>query len=216
MKKYLLIAVAIVLALTSCKIIVLNLIGMKVPFRSYSDAKITEFASELNIPENQLYKLDTSISELALKTIDSTIQKRKMERYTGPVQVRYYNASGELVSHLNIADLYPVPIEWERDSNFYTYPPKTLIKTDSLSLSFDVLNTYLKPINGVADFKVDQEFAVVFWSRGFWKESKRLTSLVQNNASENGPKNGLPIFYINTDDLVALGEVKTHFTVESN
>lgn len=153
---------------------------------------------------------------MALQTIDNTIQKIKLERYTGPVQVRYYNASGELMSHLNIADLYPFPIEWEREGNFNTYPSRTLIKPDSLSLSFDMINKYLKPINGAADFKATQEFAVVFWSRGFWKESKKLTTLVQNNANKNGPKNGLPILYVNTDDLVVLSGVKTFVTAETN
>jgi hypothetical protein len=197
--------------LSSCSPIMSSLYGLKKEkMRTTKD--IERYAKKNDIPQADLFVLSKDYSRF-LDSLDKVaIQKGNLPVYPNcfsslevknhyqPLQVSYYNNSGELESfHLNCyAGGFP-NLKWDF---FDKFVPETQAPIDSL-LS---INNYMRFITRINGDKVNVEthdyYVFVHWSIFMGRQSKRFIRKVQDNIKLS--KNlKVKVFYINVDNAFA-------------
>lgn len=119
-----------------------------------------------------------------------------------PMQAFYFDSLGRLLSwHLNCyAGGFP-NLKWNRDNIFGTFPPKSPRPlTDSIALNS--ILPYLKKF-GRLNYSKPAEASpltiVVFWNYQYFRQSKRLINLVEQNLKLNVDKEQSRMIFVNTD-----------------
>ncbi len=192
-----------VLAVASgCAPLLNGFYGIKKP-QPIDDEQIREYAEKLKLPVKDIYQIDTSYLTFIL-SLDTTKFKSEQKNHFQPLQVLYYNLSGDLISfHINCyAGGFP-NLKWNREGYFDTFPPKTQAPLDNI-LPYGKLSDYLITLSSSAKpIPTDYDYTVVvFWNRFMKRQSKRLIQTVRNNCRLAKDKK-VKIVYVNDDNLFA-------------
>jgi hypothetical protein len=192
------------------------------PPKILSEKKIYRASKRLSIPKNDVYKLDVSYYNflLSLDTIkcDSTSSQKQQQRkkdfkyqlknHYQPLQARYYNDKGQLVSlQINCyAGGFP-NFEWNRDSIMYRFPPKIQAPLDSL-VSIPSLLKHIQPLSESSEIKLaSYDYVVfVFWGKFMGRQNKRFIKYIHENRKLAAGKN-VKYIYINTDAFLLLSGI---------
>jgi len=197
----------LVLGLTSCSSIIQGLYGIK-NAKELNDQTIIRYSEKYNIPLIDNYKLDTAYLTF-LSSLDSTNFKEQIKNHYQPLQVLYYNKTGQLESfQINCyAGGFP-NLDWNRDHVFTTFPPQKQAPTDSI-ISLDLQLKYINPLSQTSTFSIENyEYIVfVYWNRLMGRQSKRLIQFVQENY-KLAKDYKVKIIYVNTDNIFALTDIE--------
>jgi len=143
-----------------------------------------------------------------LSSLDSTNFKGQIKNHYQPLQVLYYNKTGELKSfQINCyAGGFP-NLDWNRDSLFTTFPPREQAPIDSI-ISIDLQLKYIHPLSQTIDFSNEnyEYIVIVYWNRLMGRQSKRLIHFVQENR-KLAKDYKVKIIYVNTDNIFALTDI---------
>ena len=197
----------LVIGLTSCSSVIQGLYGIKNP-KELDDQTIIRYSEKYHIPLSDNYKLDTAYLTF-LSSLDSINFKEQIKNHYQPLQVLYYNKTGELKSfQINCyAGGFP-NLDWNRDSLFTTFPPREQAPIDSI-ISIDLQLKYIHPLSQTIDFSNEnyEYIVIVYWNRLMGRQSKRLIHFVQENSKlANDYK--VKIIYVNTDNIFALTDIE--------
>ncbi|MFC5271270.1 hypothetical protein [Adhaeribacter terreus] len=177
--------------------------GFKSPKKLNSD-QIADQARKYNIPAENSFELDITFFFGYLKSFDTIQYREQVKNHYQPLQALYFDKHGQLQNfHINCyAGGFP-NMQWNRNGNFETFPPKPQAPVDTL-VSYQTLSRYLKPLSGTKPITVlaDDYTVVVFWSRVMGRQSKRLIQSVQQNTAKSGNQK-IRLIYVNNDDLMA-------------
>jgi hypothetical protein len=188
--------------LTSCSSIFTGLYGMK-KTNTVDEKTIVQYAKKYNIPNADSYELDTTYFSY-LFSLDTTKYNSQIKNHYQPLQVLYYDKSGQLTSfQVNCyAGGFP-NLKWDRNEIMTTFPPKQQAPIDSI-LSIETQLKYLKPLSQTTKLLNDSYdyIVIVYWNRFMGRQSKRLIRFVQDNSIlAIGTK--VKIIYANTDNIFA-------------
>lgn len=205
MKIRLLIEIIFVLfffGLTSCSSVFTGLYGMK-KVKTVDENTIVRYSKKYNIPIGDSYEVDTTYFSF-LFSLDTTQFKAQIKNHYQPLQVLYYDKSGQLQSfQLNCyAGGFP-NLKWDRDEIMTTFPPQKQAPLDSIV----PLETHLKFLRLLSQtIKINPDnydyIVIVHWNRFMGRQSKRLIRIVKENSELSKPKK-LKIIYANNDNLFA-------------
>jgi hypothetical protein len=189
-------------SLQSCSPIFNGIYGFK-KLKTLTEDEIITTAIKFNIPLENCLVLDTNYKSL-LKSFDTLTQAETVKNHYQPLQMLYFNKDKELISfHANcFAGGFP-NLKWNRTNSFSTFPPQTVAPLDTL-FSYSMILKYtqnLKPSGqNFREPMVNEYIALVFWNRFLGRQSKKMISLLQQNAALAKEKN-LKIIYINNDNF---------------
>lgn len=190
-------AIAFVLALSSCGSIFMGIYGIK-KYREIGEAEILKYAAKYHIPAQDVYLLDTSFVGY-LRTFESD------ERYTNhyqPLQALYFDKQGQLASYQVNCYAGGFPnLKWNRNDNFSTFPPKQQAPLDSI-VNLETQMRFMQKLVQTKSFNA-QEYnfvVVVFWSRVMGRQSKRFVHYVQENA-KLAKEEKVKVVYVNVDGI---------------
>ena len=196
----------LVIGLTSCSSVIQGLYGIKNP-KGLDDQTIIRYSEKYHIPLSDNYKLDTAYLTF-LSSLDSINFKEQIKNHYQPLQVLYYNKTGQLKSfQINCyAGGFP-NLDWNRDSLFTTFPPREQAPIDSI-ISIDLQLKYIHPLSQTIDFSNEnyEYIVIVYWNRLMGRQSKRLIHFVQEN-SKLAKDYKVKIIYVNTDNIFALTDI---------
>ena len=196
----------LVIGLTSCSSVIPGLYGIKNP-KELDDQTIIRHSEKYHIPLSDNYKLDTAYLTF-LSSLDSINFKEQIKNHYQPLQVLYYNKTGQLKSfQINCyAGGFP-NLDWNRDSLFTTFPPREQAPIDSI-ISIDLQLKYIHPLSQTIDFSNEnyEYIVIVYWNRLMGRQSKRLIHFVQEN-SKLAKDYKVKIIYVNTDNIFALTDI---------
>lgn len=190
-------------SLQSCSPIFNGIYGFK-KLKTLTEDEIITTAVKFNIPLENCLVLDTNYKSL-LKSFDSLTQAETVKNHYQPLQMLYFNKDLKLISfHANCyAGGFP-NLKWDRTNNFSTFPPQTVAPLDSL-FGYSMILKYthkFKPMaQSLNEPMVNEYVVLVFWNRFLGRQSKRMISLLQQNATLAKAKN-LKIIYINNDNFL--------------
>lgn len=189
-------------SLQSCSPIFNGIYGFK-KLKTLTEDEIITTAVKFNIPLENCFVLDTNYKSL-LKSFDTLTQAETVKNHYQPLQMLYFNKDKELISfHANcFAGGFP-NLKWNRTSSFSTFPPQTVAPLDNL-FSYSMILKYtqnLKPsAQNFSEPMVNEYIVLVFWNRFLGRQSKKMISILQQNAALAKEKN-LKIIYINNDNF---------------
>ena len=193
---------AFVLGLTSCSSIIQGLYGIKNP-KELNDRKIIRYSEKYNIPLTDNYELDSAYLTF-LSSLDTANFKEQIKNHYQPLQVLYYDKTGQLESfQINCyAGGFP-NLNWDRDGILTSFPPLEQSPVDSI-VPLDVQLKYLRPFPSTSVFSTqDYDYTVVvYWSRYMGRQSKRLVGFVNENLKLSKDKT-VRVIYVNTDNIFA-------------
>jgi len=196
----------LVIGLTSCSSVIQGLYGIK-NAKELDDQTIIRYSEKYHIPLSDNYKLDTAYLTF-LSSLDSINFKEQIKNHYQPLQVLYYNKTGQLKSfQINCyAGGFP-NLDWNRDSLFTTFPPREQAPIDSI-ISIDLQLKYIHPLSQTIDFSNEnyEYIVIVYWNRLMGRQSKRLIHFVQENR-KLAKDYKVKIIYVNTDNIFALTDI---------
>lgn len=183
------------------------IIGIKEP-KSVNENVIFHYSENFNIPKTDCYELDTSFVSYLL-SLDIAKYKTQIKNHYQPLQVLYFDRSGQMVSfQVNCyAGGFP-NLKWERDNTLSTFPPKQQAPIDSILPLAEQLK-YLRPLSKTTELASDKYdyIIVVYWSKFMGRQSKRLIRFVQGNCKLSRGKQ-VKIIYANNDNIFCLDDKK--------
>ncbi len=150
---------------------------------SYSNLVKAELRAELEALETDTAQLDSSVVKRMFKVANDNLQ---------PVQVRWFNSSGAPI--FKLVNCYvdpPIPMRWNVEGSFDTFPPHNDIKYLQLgNKSLGYFLPHLQTADGhpvtLARLTEADYYAVVFWNDFFIRPSKKLIKLLKNYEQEHG------------------------------
>lgn len=161
---------------------------------SYSNAVKAELRDRLEAMEGDTVPLDSSVVKQMFKVANDNLQ---------PVQVRWFNSSGEPI--FKLVNCYidpPIPMRWNVEGSFDTFPPHNDI--EYLQLGNKPLEYFLPHIQTVSGLLVTLSelpeadyYAVVFWNDFFIRPSKKLIKLLKEYDQEHGEQETHYLFVYN-------------------
>jgi len=184
--------------------------GLKAQPVPMSENQLITQARKWNIPDSLIYELDP-IKQLkfflptdSLKTAyNNGIYNSKIDDYLQPMQAFYYDSTGKLISWFVNCYTGGFPnLKWNKAGAFNrSFPPMpSLAELDTLQN----LNQHLSILTTVAKSVIDSTqkvdyTVVVYWSKTFGRQSKRLVKYVNNNLKLGHGKN-IRLYYVNGDN----------------
>jgi hypothetical protein len=154
------------------------------------------------IPHGQIFVLDTAYKTFIRKI--SGQNKTLAKNHLQPLQLLYFNKSGELISYFINCNAGGFPnLKWNRNGMLDSFPPASQTTPDAL-FSFHDLLKFIKTPDGKKpnpkEFSHATYKTVVFWSVFMGRQSKRLIHQAEENYKLTNDKSAKLIF-VNTDDL---------------
>lgn len=209
MKKQLHVLVAVLLLMLSgCGFAVQKAMGLK-RLKPLSDETIIKTANEFGIPAAQSYVLDT----LWIKRFKdgaaingSEVKDELQKNHLQPLQASYYNSQGKLISfQVNCyAGGFP-NLNWERDSIFSSFPPRTQAPADTLIALGEHLQ-FLRQLNGSSTAAAGGGYTVVVhWTRFMGRQTVLFLKTLHENAKLAGAGDA-KFIYVNCDNLYLQGK----------
>lgn len=202
-----LLIITLVIVFSSCGLMYRVLLGVDTsPSWQLEDGIILQ-AKKYNIPEQYNLVLDTSayyaglnelyntlFQELEIEEKDSTEYlklKNVFKDDSQPVQFRLFDKSGaEIFKMVNCYVDPPIPMNWNVDGCFDSFPPKTTIESLN-SHNFD-LNFVLSKASTLSEKKLQLSdlpqsdyYGVIMWNGFFKRPSKNLIKTVRNKIKDS-------------------------------
>lgn len=187
--------------LTSCSTILLQFYGTK-KIKEVDEKTILKISKKYNIPLADNYILDSSYLTF-LYSFDTIKYKVEIKNHYQPLQALYFDKSLQLKSYLINCYASGFPnLNWNKDNNLNTFPPKQHVPIDNL-LQLDNQLKYLKPFSQSNPLNINSfDFIVViYWNKFMGRQSKRLIRFVQQNCKLS--KDNVKIIYANNDNIFA-------------
>lgn len=199
-----LISITLIISLSGCNLAYRVLLGINTkPSWKLDEDIIRDFKRKKIAPE-QRFILDTAsyrnvlINEYRRLTdsgkIDSAergLLRKILNDDLQPTQVRFFNNQGKQI--FKMVNCYidpPIPMNWNVNNCFATYPPQVNIQTlnvDQKPLHFFL--PHLKTIEGKAVSESDlpdaDYYVLVFWNTFFHRPSKRLIRRIKREVKRN-------------------------------
>jgi hypothetical protein len=204
----LLVALPVLISLTSCNSILCFIYGMKAT-KEYSPSEIQKIAGRYNIEPSGLFILQNSynayfdsIGVLYGYNPNSCDTSQVLKHHYQPLQVLFFDRSGNLVAFHNNCYCGGFPnLRWNRNGTFDSIPARAVIPTDTL-LELNTLAGFLKDLDGngpdLQRFEKSDYTIAVFWTTFMGRQSKRLIRVINDKYSDD--KN-ISILYINADSI---------------
>jgi len=195
------------LGLTSCSSILQGLYGIKSPIE-INDKLIIRYSEKYNIPLTDSYKLDTTYLTY-ISSLDSINLKEQIKNHYQPLQVLYYDKTGQLESFQVNCYTGGFPnLQWNRGSIMTTFPPQKQAPIDSI-IPLNLQLRFLKPLSQTKNISFENYdyIVIVYWSRFMGRQSKRLIEIVQKNY-KLAKDYKVKIIYVNNDNIFALTEIE--------
>ncbi len=190
------------LLITGCSKLAGITVGIK-SIKEVDEKTIIKYARKYSIPEADCYQIDTAYSGYLLSG-DTVNRKTEIHNHYQPLQVIYYNSSGNIESyHINCKTGGFPNLDWNRNDNFAVFPPKQQTEIDSL-VPLSAQLRHLLPLPKTTHIEVaDYEYTViVYWCRFMGRQSRRLIKTVQDNCRLASDKK-VKVLYVNADNLFA-------------
>jgi hypothetical protein len=191
--------------LTSCSSIIFGMYGMK-KIKPVDEPTIEYYSEKYDIPSMDSYEIDSSYFTF-LFALDSTKYTAQIKNHYQPLQVLYFDKTGQLKSFQTNCYAGGFPnLKWDRNERMRTFPPKQGAPVYSL-LSFENQLNHLRPLSQTETISAESYdyIVVVYWNRFMGRQSKRLIRFVQERSKLVTEKN-VKIIYANTDNLFSLGQ----------
>lgn len=182
--------------------------GLKNP-KHLDNLSITKIADKYDIPEKNLFVLDSSYLSF-LFSLDSIKYKKQMKNHSQPLQVMYFDKSENFISYYINCYAGGFPnLKWNRNGILNTFVPKTQTPLDSV-ISFRQHLKYIKTLNNKSvpsDTLNSDYYVIVYWNRFMGRQSKRLIKYIEENIKLSGNKK-VQTFYVNTDNAFLYNAMK--------
>ena len=136
--------------------------------------------------------------DISLNCRQNIFEKNKRKQdMSQPIQMLYFQGDSLVSFQANCYVSGGVSnLNWNTDNRFDTFPPKSAINLDSLSLNFKSLN------NCNSNFVVDngrKYTVIIMWTRVLEKVSKTAIEQVISNISSFNKEREVEIVFSNTD-----------------
>ncbi|MEZ5033528.1 MAG: hypothetical protein R2796_00915 [Chitinophagaceae bacterium] len=187
-----------------CQRVMMLAYGIKQP--KYLDKKEVQQKNEAlkNDPYHSFILKRTFFAQI--ETRDTLHDKKivkcspMISKYEQPLQVLYFNDSGELVSFHNNCNAGGFPkLNWNNNHQFDKFIPKTSIPLSDSIISFRLIVSNLDPLYNQHGVPENGIKVVVFWSAFMFKQSKALIKTVKKNLGLD-ESHLAQIIYVNTDN----------------
>ncbi len=195
------------LGLTSCSSILQGLYGIKSPIE-INDKLIIRYSEKYNIPLTDSYKLDTTYLTY-ISSLDLINLKEQIKNHYQPLQVLYYDKTGQLESFQVNCYTGGFPnLQWNRGSIMTAFPPQKQAPIDSI-IPLNLQLRFLKPLSQTKNISFENYdyIVIVYWSKFMGRQSKRLIEIVQKNY-KLAKDYKVKIIYVNNDNIFALTEIE--------
>lgn len=204
--RYTLLAVLMIVSLTSCKGVLLGIYGIKKP-KHQTDEQIIRYAKHHKLKKQNIYKLNADYEQFVYDNFsnytDTSLQyKIKTKQFLQPMQYMLFDNKGNLIVHSVNCDAGGFPnLKWNRDDAYAKFPPMPLSEVDStfqlqqLSKHIDVIKTIGATDN--ADYT-----CVIFWNKFIGRQSRRLIRYALNNIEAERKKGtSITVLLVNNDNI---------------
>lgn len=208
--------------ISSCGLTYKVLLGVDVSPEWNTEKQIVKQAKRYSIPAAYNLRLDTASYKRELKVIYSeaykglesnqedsihlAILKKARNDDMQPVQFRLFDQSGvEVFKLVNCYIDPPIPINWNVDGCFDSFPPKTSIEALNIhmfSLEFLLAHATLMQQQQIAfnDLPEADYYGVIFWNDYFKRPSRRLIKTVREYIDKTDKS--IALLYINNHNQV--------------
>jgi hypothetical protein len=191
------------LGITSCTTMLNGLYGIK-KMERVDEKTILQYSKKYNIPTSDSYELDTTYITF-ITSLDTIHYKTQIKNHYRPLQVLYFDATGQLISfQINCyAGGFP-NLNWNKNGIMTVFPPQQQAHLDNI-LSLKAQLEYLRPLPQTKTISSDSldYIVVVYWNKFINRQSKRLIAFVQNNSILARDKK-IKILYANDDNIFAI------------
>ncbi len=215
--KNILLFILILLTTASCSLVYRTLLGIDITPKWVSDGSILKQGNRRDIPEADHLMLDTvsfrralienfrnDVDAMILSRGDSTeyfFTRKILNDDLQPAQFRLFESTGtETFKLVNCYIDPPIPLNWNVDGCFDSFPPK--IDIESLNVHQFDLDFILARAHFVDGSRVTLEelpkadyYGVIFWNSFFKRPSNRLISQVRKYIKRSGAD--VHLIYIN-------------------
>jgi len=206
----LLIAFAFNLLTSGCSRIVMGIYGIKSQPVPMSEKQLIAQASKWNIPDTLIYELDAIKQHKFFFPTDSLVaaynsgnSNPNINDYLQPMQACYYDSTGKLISWFINCYAGGFPnLKWNKTRAFdQSFPPMpTMAPPDTLQNLNQQLSLFIPVGKSIIDSSTHATYTVVvYWSKTFGRQSKRLVKLVNKNLKLGHGKN-IHLYYVNGDN----------------
>lgn len=192
------------LALTGCNPLLKSAYGIKEP-KELTDTQIEILSGKLGILPSESFVLDRSFFSYlkqydSVKTTDPGKCSPMISKYQQPLQVYYFDESGNLVSFHNNCNTGGFPkLNWNNDHQFDVFIPKTTIPITDTALSFSRIAPFVRPLAQNKQMIPAKSTILVLWCGFMKKQSKELFRVVRENQKLD-ENNSSKIYYVNIDN----------------
>ncbi len=215
----------LILIVSGCGLAYRVLLGVDTTPSWNTDEEIVKQATKYDIPNNYNLVFDTAIYYDGLKKIykrtfkdliilnqDSSYYHNLLKAYNDdhqPVQFRLFDKKGtEIFKIVNCYIDPPIPMTWNIDGCFDSFPPKTSYKSlDIHSYTLDFLLTKVSLINKnklkFNDLPVADYYGVIIWNEFFKRPSRRLIKTVRKYIEDTDKS--IFLIYINSQNSYLWG-----------
>jgi len=167
-----------------------------------SNDQIKKEIVHFNIGQESNYIIDTALYKKTVKEL--SFNKPDIEKdLLQPLQIKAYNAKGELVLHLINCYVGGVPnLKWNRQGAFNTFPPQqNYIYMPQSVLTLEKENKLIVPLMNCNIPSNDSAITlVVYWASFMGRQSKILISEIKRYKDANKDKN-IRVLFVNIDNL---------------
>lgn len=205
--RHTLLAVLMIVSLTSCNRVLLGIYGIKKP-KHQTDEQIIKYAHKHNYDKYSIYKINNnyrSFIDTVGKNINAGEYKLKtlQKQYYQPLQYLLFDSTGSLIVHSVNCDMggNMINLQWNAEGQFDVFPP---IPQSTVYKHFKLgeLQKHITQLNNttVNNNETYSYTCVVFWNILMGRHSRRLVNLaLQNLKLANGAK--VNVILINNDNL---------------
>jgi hypothetical protein len=210
-----------VMSLGSCKLAYRTLLGVDSTPAWYSNADIEKKAKKYNIPESQLYALDTASYQqhvvedykqkvkhlLTQEPIDSAQVKllnTVLNNDLQSTQIRYFDAQGKPT--FKLVNCYidpPIPMNWNVEGSFDQFPPQNPIPELQVNQPLSFLLPHFKTMNGdqisFSQLPAADYYAVIYWNSFMIRPSKKLLKTIHKYHLKH-PDKKVHVLYVNNQN----------------
>ena len=191
--------IILLLVLTGCGRMFNAMYGLHFYKKEVPQVQIDRMRDRLGLPETNDYYLAETYYDTVKAIVDPN--ERLQQALLQPLQLRYFNKDGELVSMVANCHVGGFPnLKWDRFHIADSLPIRRTAFLDSLwTLGSDA--AFLRPYDGTSplDQQVGEYHVNVYWSYRMGRQFKRLKRTVDEMQERHGNK--VTVWYVNIDAL---------------
>jgi len=219
--------ISILFLFSGCQLSYRVLLGIDTTPEWRLNSEIIQDAKKLHIPIESIYILDTASyrntilknlhSNLEVLKSDSTsvdsVSIKKLYKVTNDdlhaTQIRFFN--GEEAEIFKLVNCYidpPIPMNWNVQGCFNSFPPKVLI--ESLNTHYYDLNFFLSHISNLkgdsvsfSELPKSDYYVIIFWNTFMKRPSRKLIKTINKYIDSYPEYKIVPIFINNQNATIS-------------